>query len=101
MKTTKQCSLLAAMVFGSVVAVFGQLQWNSYNNVGTLVGSNIATGGDSTYGGSVSFTVPATTELVFMTETFVPTNLASSGASAKINFTFSASGGLYPGDSGR
>jgi hypothetical protein len=101
MKKLKQSVLQMAMVFGCLANAFGQLQWSSYNNTGGLVSNNVASGGDATYGGSVTFTIPQTTELVFMTKTFVPTNLAASGSSAKINFTFSASGGLYPAFTGR
>jgi len=101
MKTIKWSLLNLVMMFGCLATAFGQLQWSSYNNIGALVSNNVASGGDATYGGSVTFTIPATTARVFMTKTFVPTNLATSGASAKINFTFSANGGLYPGNSGR
>ncbi|HWY30661.1 MAG TPA: hypothetical protein VNX46_07915, partial [Candidatus Acidoferrum sp.] len=101
MKTIKWSLLHLVMMFGCLATAFGQLQWSSYNNVGALVSNNVAYGGDATYGGSVTFTIPATTERVFMTKTFVPTNLATSGANAKINFTFSANGGLYPGNTGR
>ena len=101
MNTLKKLSLHWILLLAGVMTTFGQLQWSSYNNVGVLQTNNAGAGGDATYGGSVNFTVPASTELVFMTKTFVPTNLATSGASAKINFTFSATGGLNPGNTGR
>jgi hypothetical protein len=101
MKTIKWSLLNLVMMFGCLATAFGQLQWNSYSDVGVLVSNNVASGGDATYGGSITFTIPASTERVFMTETFVPTNLAASGASAKINFTFSVTGGLNPGNTGR
>lgn len=80
---------------------FGQLQWSSYNTSGNLVAANVASGGDSTYGGSATFTVPAGTELIFVTGTFVPVGLPAGSSSDLVDFTMSASGGLYPQYSGR
>jgi Pectinesterase/Immunoglobulin domain/Bacterial Ig-like domain len=103
MKTARVQQRLLAHVAGlacaAVSLLFGphcqaQLQWSSYNTSGTLVTANVASGGDSTYGGNVSFTVPSGTELVFVTKTFKPVNLAAANASSKVNFTFSANGGL-------
>lgn len=94
-------TLLAGLTFELASTAFGQLQWSSYNDVGTLVTANVASGGDAPYGGSVTFTIPASTEIVLMTETFSPINLTNSGALTKINFSMTASGGLYPGSGGR
>jgi pectin methylesterase-like acyl-CoA thioesterase len=82
-------------------SVFAQLQWSSYNTSGTLVTANVASGGDAPYGGNVTFTIPAATELVFMTKTFVPVSIAAASSSEKINFSLTANGGLYPGSTGR
>src|ERR1039458_7515110 len=65
----KFLALLACVL---AVPAFAQLQWSSYNNAGTLVTANVASGGDATYGGSVTFTIPASTQLEFLTKTFVP-----------------------------
>jgi hypothetical protein len=95
-----QTTLALLLVF-SFCSSQAQLQWNSYNNTGGLVAANVASGGDAGYGGSVSFTIPKSSALIFTTETFVPTNLAAASALAKINFTMTANGGLYPGSTGR
>jgi hypothetical protein len=50
-------------------SVFAQLQWSSYNTSGTLVTANVASGGDVPYGGNVTFTIPAATELDYKTKT--------------------------------
>ena len=83
------------------IPALAQLQWNSYSTSGALLTTNVASGGDAGYGGSVVLTIPASTELVFMTKTFVPKSLAAGSSSAKINFNMAASGGLYPGSTGR
>ncbi len=87
-------SILAALLLGSPGAVFAQLQWSSYNNAGALVTANVASGGDATYGGTVSFTVPANTQLIFMTETFAPINLTNASASRKVYFTMTSTAGI-------
>jgi polygalacturonase len=79
---------------GFAPGVRAQLQWSSYSNVGALVTTNVASGGDSTYGGSVTFTVPASTEYVFLTKTFVPISIAAASTSTAVDFNFSANGGL-------
>ncbi|HTB84106.1 MAG TPA: pectinesterase family protein [Candidatus Sulfotelmatobacter sp.] len=95
------CLLVMAILSLAVNSSKAQLIWSSYNNVGALVTANVASGGDAGYGGSVVLTIPASTELVFMTRTFVPKNLAPASSSAKINFSMTANGGLYPGSAGR
>jgi hypothetical protein len=93
--------VLMAFLSGLSTAGFGQLQWSSYNTSGALVAAEMASGGDTTYGGNVNFTVPAGTERIFMTETFVPLNLTNANAAQVINFSMTANGGLYPGSTGR
>jgi hypothetical protein len=91
---------LIALACVMAVPAFAQLQWNSYNNVGALVTTNAATGGDTTYG-SVTFTIPANTERIFTTETFAPVSIAAASSSTKVNFSMNASGGMFPGGTGR
>ena len=93
-KMFKYFSLLTALSLGLASTAFAQLQWNSYSKSGTLVTPNVASGGDSTYGGSVTFTIPASTQLEFATTTFVPFNTPSAGNSAIVTFNISMSGGL-------
>jgi hypothetical protein len=92
---------LTALTCLLAVPAFAQLQWSSYSKVGVLVATNVASGGDAPYGGSVTFTVPANTELVFTTETFAPVSIAAASSSEKVNFTMIANGGLFPGGTGR
>ena len=80
---------------------FGQLQWNSYDKNGNLVTANAASGGDATYSSSVTFMIPAGTELIFVTKNFVPLALTNANAAQKINFSMTANGGLYPAGTGR
>ena len=102
MKTAlKHLSLLAAATFGFSIACFGQLQWSSYNNVGALVTASLASGGDATYGGSVTFTIPANTERIFMATNFATITLNTAGATEAVYFTLTASGGLSTGTLGR
>ena len=101
MKTTLKRLLLFTVLFGLTTHAFGQLQWSSYNNTGGLVTNNAGSGGDSTYGGSVSFTVPAGKELIFVTSTFVPVGLPAGNTTNLVNFSMNSSGGLYPQFSGR
>lgn len=91
----------AVVFFGLSIGVNAQLQWVAYDKNGNLVTNNAGTGGDATYGGSVTFTVPGGTEYVFATESFAPLELAGASAAQKINFSMSANGGLYPGSTGR
>jgi hypothetical protein len=93
--------MLAILSWGLASTAFGQLQWSSYNTSGVLVTTNVASGGDAGYGGNVTFTVPASTALVFVTKTFAPVSIATASSAEKINFTMNSSGGLYPGSTGR
>ena len=86
----------AAICLGQCFKASAQLQWAAYDKNGNFVTSNAGVGGDATYGGSVSFTVPPATEYVFATESFVPLQLTNASAAQKINFSMSANGGLFP-----
>ena len=79
----KYFSLLAALAFGLATTVLGQMQWSSYDTSGNLVTANVATGGDLASATSVTFTIPANTQLSFVTKNFTPFSLAgaSSGPS--------------------
>src|ERR1041385_7895699 len=70
---------------------FGQLQWSSYDTSGNLVTANVATGG-SIGSGSVTFTIPANTQLSFVTKNFLPIALATPTAKKTVTFNVSASG---------
>jgi hypothetical protein len=93
--------MAALLSVGLASTAFGQLQWSSYDNTGALVTANVAVGGDATYGASVTFTIPATTERIFMTKSFGTIALTNSGALKKVDFSMVANGGLYPGSTGR
>ena len=84
-------ALLSLLCFATMA--FGQLQWSSYDTSGNLVAANVATGGDVA-SGSVTFTVPAGTRMIFVTTNFTPIVLSQATASAVVTFQFSASGGL-------
>lgn len=103
MKTSLLCRAIAsaAIIFGLSATAFGQLQWVAYDKTGNLVTNNAGMGGDATYGGSVTFTVPASTEYIFATKTFVPLPLTNASASQKIDFSMSGNGGMYPAGTGR
>ncbi len=81
-------------ILALTTTAFGQLQWSSYDKTGTLVTANVASGGDSTYGGSVTFSIPAATQLEFLTKTFAPMNTPSAGNAALVTFNIAFSGGL-------
>ena len=73
---------------------FAQMQWSSYDASGNLVTANIATGGDTASGTSVTFTIPANTQLSFATKSFTPFSLAGASASKSVGFNVSVSAGL-------
>jgi len=94
-KMFKYFSLLTTLSFGLALTAFGQLQWSSYNTTsGALVTTNVATGGDVASSTSVTFTIPANTQLTFITKSFTPINLTPANAAAVVTFRFSASAGL-------
>ena len=70
------------------------MQWSSYDSSGTLVTANVATGGDLTSGTSVTFTIPANTQLFFVTKNFTPFSLTGANSRMPVTFNVSASGGL-------
>jgi autotransporter-associated beta strand protein len=95
MKTSlKYFSVLTILLLGLATSVFGQLRWSSYDTSGTLVAANVATGGDVASGTSVTFTIPATTRMFFVTKNFTPIVLTPVNAAAVVTFKFSASAGL-------
>ena len=87
-------SVLLALVCGMALPVFAQLQWSSYDTSGNLVTANVATGGDLASATSVTFTIPANTQLSFVTKNFTPFSLAGASSKKVVTFTLSASAGL-------
>jgi autotransporter-associated beta strand protein len=85
-------ALLATLTF--TTASFGQLHWSSYDTSGNLVTANVATGGDLASASSVTFTIPANTQLFFVTKNFTPFSLAGVSARKPVTFKVSASAGL-------
>ena len=88
-------SILAAflLLFGSSLIAFGQFQWSSYDVNGNLIAANVASGGDLASGTSVTFTIPANTQMSFMTKSFTPFSIAGASTSKIVTFTVSASAG--------
>jgi autotransporter-associated beta strand protein len=86
--------MLGALSFGPASTAFGQFQWSSYDTSGNLVTANVATGGDLASASSVTFTIPANTQLSFVTKSFTPFSLAGSSSKMAVTFQVSASGGL-------
>ncbi len=101
MKTQLKNLLALIALIGLTTHALGQLQWSSYDTSGNLVTADVATGGDAASGTSVTFTIPANTQLAFVTKSFTPLSLAPANAAQKINFTMTADGGLYPAGTGR
>ncbi len=88
-------NLLALLVLLAVsTKAFGQMQWSSYDTSGNLVTANVATGGDLASASSVTFTIPANTQLFFVTKNFTPFSLAGANARKPVTFKVSASAGL-------
>lgn len=81
------------LFFSSSLVAFGQFQWSSYNASGTLISANVASGGDLASGTSVTFTIPANTQMSFMTKSFTPFSIAGASTSKTVTFTVSASAG--------
>src|ERR1017187_76653 len=94
-------NILPLLVCGMTLPAFGQLKWSSYDTGGNLVTANVATGGDITSGGSVTFTIPASTQLSFVTKNFTPFSLAAATSSRTISFKMTAAGGLTGAPSGQ
>ena len=88
-------SILAAflLLFGSSLIAFGQFQWSSYDVNGNLIAANVASGGDLASATSVTFTIPANTQMSFMTKSFTPFSIAGASTSKIVTFTVSASAG--------
>jgi autotransporter-associated beta strand protein len=81
-------------LLGSSLTVFGQLQWSSYDASGNLISASAASGGDLASATSVTFTIPANTQLSFITKSFTPINISGASAKVAVIFNVSASGGL-------
>ena len=94
MKTSLKNLFILAALLGFSPTLFGQMQWSSYNSSGTLVTANVATGGDLASGTSVTFAIPANTQLFFVTKNFTPFSLAGGSSRMPVTFEVSASGGL-------
>jgi len=91
----KYFCLLAGLSWGWGTTAFGQLQWSSYDTSGQLVTANVATGGDLASASSVTFTIPANTQLFFVTKNFTPFSIAGANARMPVTFKVSASGGSH------
>ncbi len=76
------------------MAAFGQFQWSSYDVNGNLISANAASGGDLASATSVTFTIPANTQMSFITKSFTPVSVAGASAKVVVIFNVSASGGL-------
>jgi autotransporter-associated beta strand protein len=85
---------LALVLCAVAVPVSAQLQWSSYDTSGNLVTANVATGGDLGSGGTVTFTIPANTQLSFVTKNFIPFSLTGANARRSVTFNVSVSAGF-------
>src|SRR5689334_10729051 len=95
-KSTSLLNRKSLTLLLSVLAVpaLAQLRWNSYDTSGNLVTANVAVGGGSDIGGSVTFTIPANTQLSFVTKDFVPFSLTGPNARRSVTFNVSVSAGF-------
>ncbi len=87
-------TLMALLLALLAVPAFAQLQWSSYDTSGNLVSANAGTGGDSLAGTTVTFTIPANTQLSFVTKSFTPFSLAAGNSKRSVTFNVQASAGL-------
>src|ERR1017187_8698278 len=92
---------LTLMAFALAAPAFAQLQWISDDPSDNLVTANVASGGDQTSGSPVTFTIPAGTQLFFVTKNFTPFSLAGANSAKVVSFQMSASGGLTGATSGQ
>ncbi len=76
------------------MAALGQFQWSSYDVNGNLISANAATGGDAASATSVTFTIPANTQMSFITKSFTPVSVSGASAKVVVIFNVSASGAL-------
>jgi len=81
-------------VLGMAGAASAQMQWSSYDTSGNLVTANVATGGDLASGTSVTFTIPAGTQLYFVTKNFLPFSVAGGATRKFVTFKSTASAGV-------
>ena len=85
--------LTVALCLAALPAV-AQLRWSSYDTSGNLVTANVATGGGADGGSSVTFTIPANTQLSFVTKDFTPFSLTAPNARRVVTFNVSVSAGF-------
>jgi hypothetical protein len=93
MKRRILSATLVTSVLGFALSTSAQLSWSAYDTTGNLVNGNAGSGGDIG-NGSVSLTVGAGQQLIFVTQNFTPINLSSPNTTATVNFNLSISGGL-------
>ena len=94
---SKPISLLRSvlpLLCAAAVPAFGQLHWSSYDTSGNLITANVAVGGGADTGGSVTFTIPANTQLSFVTKDFTPFSLTGPNARRSVTFNVSVSAGF-------
>ena len=78
--------LVQLALTGLATTALGQMQWSSYDTSGNLVTANVATGGDLASATSVTFTIPASTQLFFVTKNFTPFSLAGANCTTARDF---------------
>src|SRR6476620_2543757 len=85
---------LTLLLSALAVPALAQLRWSSYDTSGNLVTANVAVGGGADTGGSVTFTIPANTQLSFVTKDFTPFSLTGPNARRSVTFNVSVSAGF-------
>src|SRR5215469_9794328 len=84
-----------ALLLGATIPAFAQLQWSTYDTAtGTLLAANSGTGGDLASSSSVTFTIPAGSNWVFVTKSFTPFSIAGASTKKIVTLNFSVSAGL-------
>ena len=83
---------LTALLCAAALPAAAQLRWSSYDTSGNLVTANVAVGGGADTAGSVTFTIPANTQLSFVTKDFTPFGLTAPNARRVVTFNVSVSG---------
>ena len=94
LKSRSLLKYLPLSLCAAAVPAFAQLHWSSYDTSGNLVTANVAVGGGADTGGSVTFTIPANTQLSFVTKDFVPFSLTGPSARRSVTFNVSVSAGF-------
>lgn len=93
MKSSILSTTILAAVLGFAVRASAQLNWSAYDTSGNLVNGSAGVGGDIG-NGTVSLTVGAGQQLIFVAQNFNPINLSAPNTVATVNFNLSISGGL-------